>query len=434
MNKFFITTLGCKVNQCESELIAKSLTEAGWRHAGKDEKADVCIINTCTVTQKASMQSRQAIRKAIRANPGACVVVTGCYAQTEPDEIRKIKGADYVIGHADKHKIPEIIGNWKLETGNRKPETGDWKPETGNWKPDSQFRTRSFLKIQDGCNAFCTYCIVPYARGRSRSMPVENVLDNIRQLKQTGFREVVLSGIHIGTYGLDLSPEANLTGLLHRINDSNLIERVRMSSIEPHELTCDIIKLVAASDIFCKHFHIPLQSGDDHILKKMHRPYSNSFFRDLVLKIKKIIPDAGIGVDILVGFPGETETAFENTYKTVEELPVTYLHVFPFSSREGTPAHNYPDKVPQNIIKIRSQRIRELGNNKKNEFYKGHIGKTVEVLIESTRDRATGLLKGVTSNYIPVLLSGEDDLKNSLVRVRVDNVDDNNTVSAQEKR
>lgn len=262
-------------------------------------------------------------------------------------------------------------------------------------------------------------------------MPPDNVLENIRQLKQAGFHEVVLSGIHLGCYGLDLCPGSSLTELLHCINDSKPIDRVRMSSTEPHELTVDIIKLVAASDIFCHHFHIPLQSGDDHILKKMHRPYTNRFFRDLIMKIKELIPDAGIGLDILVGFPGETEAAFENTYKIIEELPVTYLHVFPFSSRKGTPAHKYPDKVLQNIIRERSQRVRELGKNKKNEFYKRFIKKRVEVLTESTRDRATGLLKGVTSNYIPVLLSGEDDLKNSIVRAWVDNVNDNNVVYAR---
>ncbi len=327
MNKFTIITLGCKVNQYESEVIARELESEGWVQTHENETADLCIINTCTVTQKASMQSRQAIRQAIRSNPDTRTIVTGCYAQTEPDDIKKIKGVSDIIGHEDKHKI----GNLKLETG--------------NWKPDNQVssfkfqvsnsRTRPFLKIQDGCNTFALTALFPYARGRSRSMPFEDVLENIRQLKEAGFHEVVLTGIHLGCYGTDLSPGSSLSELLHRLHDSDRTDRIRLSSIEPHEVTDDIIELAAKSDTLCRHFHIPLQSGDDLILKRMHRPYTNAFFRGLITKIHEMIPDAGIGVDTLIGFPGETEEAFENTYATTAELPVTYLHVFPFFIPQG---------------------------------------------------------------------------------------------------
>ncbi len=428
--RFRITTLGCKVNQYESDAIARKLKDSGGVQVSGENKADLCIINTCTVTQKAAMQSRQAVRQAIRYNPDARIIVTGCYAQTEPDAIKKIDGVHHIIGHGDKHKIPDMVLS---------PEKGPLPSlvhrnivSEGHFKQIpvtvSGNRTRPFLKIQDGCDTFCTYCIVPYARGRSRSMPLETVLENIRDLKQAGFHEVVLTGVHLGAYGLDLSPQTGLTALLDRIRESNAMDRVRLSSIEPHELTRDIIQLVANTEIFCDHFHIPLQSGDDRILERMHRPYTGSFFRDLIVKIKDQIPDAAIGVDTLIGFPGETERAFENTYSLIEKLPVTYLHVFPFSSRPGTPAAKYSQKVPSKIIKARCEKMRRLGNEKKHTFYKKFMGKTVEILIESKRDKATGLLKGITSNYIPVHVDGKDDLFNTLARVKIQKINQHNTV------
>ncbi|MEA3280120.1 MAG: tRNA (N(6)-L-threonylcarbamoyladenosine(37)-C(2))-methylthiotransferase MtaB [Thermodesulfobacteriota bacterium] len=434
---FNIITLGCKVNQYESDAISQSLQEAGWVSALKGEKTDLFIINTCTVTQKASMQSRQAVRQAIRFNPKACIIVTGCYAQIEPDEIKKIKGVHYIIGHPDKHKIPEIIISRK-EKHSPIPE---FRPLTirndvareHNFQPTfviaaSGNRTRPVLKIQDGCDNFCTYCIVPYARGRSRSMPLENVLENISRLSKSGYHEVVMSGIHLGCYGMDLLPETRLADLLKSIHETRAIKRVRLSSIEPDELNDDIIKTVADSDIFCHHFHIPLQSGDDLILKRMHRHYSRTFFRDMVIRIREMIPDAAIGVDVLVGFPGETEKAFENTYLLIKKLPVTYLHVFPFSARKGTPANNYPDQISPDTIKIRCQKMRELGTNKKMEFYKRLIGKKVEVLIEGAQSNYTGHLKGMTSNYVPVFVRGKDNMKNCIVQARIDELCGKNAV------
>jgi len=429
--KFRITTLGCKVNQYESDAIAQRLKDLGCIPAGAEDPADLCIINTCTVTQKASMQSRQTVRQAIRFNPEARIIVTGCYAQTEPDAIKKIDGVHHIIGHGDKHNIPDIVLSQEKSLPSPSLIRRNILHEL-HFKqiPVTVFgnRTRPFLKIQDGCDTFCTYCIVPYARGRSRSMPLEGVLKNIHCLKQAGFHEVVLTGVHLGAYGLDLSPQTSLTALLDHIRESNAMDRVRLSSIEPHELTQDIIKLVAETEIFCDHFHIPLQSGDDRILEKMHRPYTSSFFIDLIVKIKDQVPDAAIGVDILIGFPGETEKAFENTYSLIKKLPITYLHVFPFSPRPGTPAGKYPQKVPQKTIKARCEKMRRLGNEKKRIFYETFMGKTVEVLIEGKRDKATGLLKGITSNYIPVHVVGEDDFFNTLVQVNIEKIKKNNTV------
>ena len=430
--KFTVTTLGCKVNQYESAAIAEQLNNSGYRQVRHEQTADACIVNTCTVTQKASMQSRQAVRKAMRSNPGARIIVTGCYAQTEPDAIKKIKGVHHIIGHADKHKIPEII--LSSDENVQHPVTiikrnifleHDFKSS-----PTTVFgnRTRPFLKIQDGCDSHCTYCIVPYARGPSRSMPFESVLKHIQQLKQAGYHEVVLSGIHLGAYGTDLPHKTDLFSLLNRIHELRGIDRVRLSSIEPLELKDDIIKLVSETDMFCKHFHIPMQSGDDDVLKKMRRPYTRSFFRDLINKINKRLPDAAIGVDTLIGFPGETENAFANTYSLVEDLPVTYLHVFPFSSRGKTPADKLSGKVSSTVIKKRCQKMHQLGNIKKRIFYKKIVGQKVDVLIEDKREKSTGHLKGLTSNYIPVHVPCDDKYKNALVQVRIDRLNSNNTV------
>ena len=425
MPKFITTTLGCKVNQCESESIAKTLISSGWMHAGNETGAGLCIINTCTVTRRASMQSRQAIRQAIRSNPGAVIIVTGCYAQTEPDELRKIEGINRIIENKEKEKIFEIITNETAHSFSFSPGSG-CPADSGGFvhapAARSRSRTRAFLKIQDGCDAFCTYCIVPYARGRSRSISVESVIESINNLRKAGYREVVLSGIHLGKYGQDLSPETTLTALLELINDSCVIDRVRLSSIEPNELTPGIIKLAAESGKISRHFHVPLQSGDDGILKKMHRPYSREYFKDLIIRIKESIPDAAIGVDILAGFPGETDEAFRNTYSLIDELPVSYLHVFPFSPRKKTPAFDFPEQVPSNIIKARCTEMRRLGASKKADFYQKAAGTEVDILIEDKRDENSGMLKGISSNYLSVLIKGEDSIRNRIVKVHINKV------------
>ncbi len=432
MPKFSITTLGCKVNQAESEAIARDLRSTDWFQTSDCGDSTVCIVNTCTVTQKASMQSRQAIRKAIRDNPDARIVVTGCYAQTAPHEINNIDGVDYIVGHDKKMTISRLVhsnGDTDLSPTLSTVETISNSVQLQPPAVAATYsRTRPFLKIQDGCNAFCTYCIVPYARGRSRSLPMADVLDSIDELAAAGFHEVVLTGIHLGAYGRDLSPPLDLATLLGRIRDSRPIDRVRLSSIEPLELNNEVILTVADSEIFCRHFHIPLQSGDDRILYQMGRPYSRQTFSDLILKIKKVMPDAAIGVDALIGFPGESDSAFRHTYDLIDDLPMSYLHVFPYSARPGTPAADLPEQIPHNIIRDRCEQLRKLGEKKRRHFYRDHLGKKVSVLIESKRDRESGFLKGVSSNYLPVWIDGNDSLKNKLVEVEIKRLEKNSLV------
>jgi threonylcarbamoyladenosine tRNA methylthiotransferase MtaB len=429
MPKFSITTLGCKVNQAESESIAQDLLSSDWSAAAGCDEAEVCIVNTCAVTRKASMQSRQAIRQAIRSNPNARIIVTGCYAQTAPQDIDQIEGVDYVVGHHKKLSLNRLVCSDHTERyESLRPASGDilnHRDFQAMSTATSTARTRPFLKVQDGCDAFCSYCIVPYARGRSRSMPLEDVLQSIAQLARSGFHEVVLTGIHLGAYGRDFSPAIDLAALLRRIQDSEPIDRVRLSSIEPLEITSEIIEIILKSDLFCRHFHIPLQSGDDHILNRMKRPYSRQAFHDLVLSIHERMPDAAIGVDTLVGFPGEDEGAFEQTYDLITQVPVSYLHVFPFSARPGTPAAGFPDQVSTEVIKDRCEKIRRLGQKKRLQFYRKHVGNTVSVLIETKRDRAAGLLKGISPNYLPVFIDGNDDLKNKIIDVKIEKIDGN---------
>jgi len=429
MPKYTVITLGCKVNQYESAGLEENLKSRGWSSVSTGEAADLCIVNTCTVTGKASMQARQAIRRAVRSHHGARVVVTGCYAQTEPDTLAEIEGVTAVIGQADKDIIPELIDN-AIQSGKSNLEsrhTDIRRVKTFDSLPVSGFdhRTRPFLKIQDGCNAFCSYCIVPHARGRSRSMVVQEVLDKLLRLDAGGYHEVVLTGIHLGCYGQDHSPQTDLLQILLKIEASDFKGRIRLSSIEPLELTDDIIHLVGRSPKFCRHFHIPLQSGDDQILARMKRPYNADLFRNRVERIVTNVPDAAIGVDTLIGFPGEDQAAFENTFQMIRDLPVAYLHVFPYSRRKGTPAYDYPDQLAPDIVKRRCDRIRSIGREKRAAFYRRGIGGTMKVLVESQRDAKTGLLKGFTSNYIPVLLDGKDSLKEQLVKVTLDAIDNN---------
>ncbi len=436
---YIITTLGCRVNQSESESIARQLQREGWRPAALDSgSAHLHIINTCTVTGKAAMQARGAIRSAIRSTPDALILVTGCFAQTETEAAAAIHGVHYVVGQSWKHRIPEIIGQNSRPPSKPVIRCPSMKkerefslfpledlPDSGDPARSEPGRSRPTLKIQDGCDAFCTYCIVPYARGRSRSMPMAEVMNGLRGLKAAGYHEGVLSGIHLGCYGRDLDPARSLFSLLCRIRERPPIDRIRLSSIEPHELTHEIIETVAASPLFCRHFHIPLQSGNDEILRRMGRPYTRKYFNDLVISVRERIEDAAIGTDVLVGFPGESDAAFDHTLQLLKSLPITYLHVFPFSPRKGTPASRFSDQIPPGTIKKRCKELRELGRRKKLEFWREQQGRIAEVIIEERKDFASHPLKGISSNYIPVLIDGKNYFKNFLAKVRLDEVKEN---------
>lgn len=418
-----MVTLGCKVNQCESEQIATELEAMGLGRVDDGRNADICIVNTCTVTQRAAMQCRQAIRHEVGTNPHIRVIVTGCYAQTDPGALFRLAGVERVIGNDCKDQIPAAVAallGTDGASGYANPATG--LPPAGVRQPDlpAQHRTRAFLKIQDGCNSFCTYCIVPYARGRSRSVAPSAVLAAIAGLEAAGYREVVLTGIHIGRYGLDLDPAIDLYALLARILEAQFSLRIRLSSIEPTELSDAIIGLAADSEALCPHFHIPLQSGDDGILKAMHRPYGAQQFADVVHRIRGAMPQAAIGSDVLVGFPGETAEAFANTRALIESLPITYLHVFPFSRRPGTAAWHLPDRVDADIIKSRCSILRTVGKRKKAAFCQSLIGTTTTVLIESKNDPRTGWSRGLSPHYQNVAIEGRSGLaENRLVDVRI---------------
>ncbi|MGD8243218.1 MAG: tRNA (N(6)-L-threonylcarbamoyladenosine(37)-C(2))-methylthiotransferase MtaB [Desulfobacterales bacterium] len=425
--KFDITTLGCKVNQFESDAIAQALNAYGWQRVRQGQRADVGIVNTCTVTGKASMQSRQAVRQLMRRHPGARIVVTGCYAQTAPEDIEKIGGVHYIIGHFDKSDIPRMIvasiGETRAKVVRRvktiRPDVSFSMPPA----PAYGRRTRPFLKIQDGCNRFCTYCIVPHARGPSRSMPLAAVMERLDDLGRSGFREVVLTGIHLGAYGTDLDPPVRLLDLLKRIEARPAVDRLRLSSIEPDEITDEMVAFLSASQVCCPHLHLPLQSGDDQVLQRMRRPYDSRYFARTVRTIRAALPQAAIGADVLVGFPGESQAAFTRTFDLIADLPLTYLHVFPFSPRPGTPAFHFSDRVSEKTVKARTHELRQLGQQKHQAFLQANLGKIHDVLVEHRRDRRTGLLKGISANYLTILFEGDEKLMNRIVAVENRSID-----------
>ena len=420
-----LVTLGCKVNQCESAGLAEGLRRMGHTLVGFDAEADVCIVNTCTVTARTDFQSRQLIRRAARRNPAAPVIVTGCYAQVAPEQLKTLPNVRIVAGNAEKELIPGLAAS--LNGGPAEVmvrDIAEARHFTGPAPGRFPGRTRAFLKIQDGCNARCSYCIVPSARGPSRSMQPGDVLENISALGGAGYREIVLTGVHLGAWGADLTPPRGLPSLLRQIEESGRVGRLRLSSIEPLEVTEELIERLRGSTVLCPHLHIPLQSGDDRVLSAMGRHYGRQFFRDLVNRLVSEIPDLAIGVDVMAGFPGEKDGEFENTAELLRELPVAYLHVFPYSERPGTLAASMPGKIGAGLRAERAAALRALGLAKREEFARRAVGTRQTVLVEGSRDRKTGRLKGFTGNYIPVLLAGESrDLMNRLVDVVIESAE-----------
>ena len=402
---FKIITLGCKVNQYESAYIEEALSNAGLQKARCGNKADISIINTCIVTQTASHQSRQELRRAIRDNPEGTVVATGCYAQAFPDELSGIEGITLIAGNAEKGKLPERLLNI-AESGQERIISRAFEPGVPfEFLPIKRFtdRARAFLKIQDGCQSFCSYCIVPFARGPYRSLSPQKVLSMIETLAQEGYKEIVLTGIHLGKYGVDLKNGINLKQLLISIGKEHFPVRIRLSSLEINEIDMALIDMMASETWLCRHFHIPLQSGDDRVLKKMGRKYTVNHFANLIESIYDKVPLAAVAVDIMSGFPGEDSAAHQNTYGLINNLPVSYLHVFPFSPRPGTPAASFDGRIDSRVIKQRAAALRQLGEEKKLAFYKKCLDKEFMVLPEGWHPGEKGLMKGKSDNYLPVI-------------------------------
>jgi threonylcarbamoyladenosine tRNA methylthiotransferase MtaB len=446
-------TVGCKLNQFETEQMRELIEADGYAACPEDGAADIFIINTCTVTSKSDYRSRQAVRRAIRSNPDALVMVTGCYAQVAPQEIARIDGVDFVLGNAEKEEILEFIasgGAGKAVEGPLVKVTPVRELpllETGTRLKGFGRYTRAFVKIQDGCDNRCTYCAVPGARGRSRSKQAGEIYSEIQVLAGEGFREVVLTGVHLGSYGKDLGrisagggssgltafdgataaggPDApaNLAGLLRCISRVPGLERIRLSSVEPTDFTDGLIETMAdTANKIAPHVHVPLQSGDDGVLKQMARPYDRARYAALIERIAARLPRCGIGADVMVGFPGEDDKAFRNTYDLIEALPITYLHVFSYSQRPGTPAAEMDGQVEPGVKKERSRLLRQLGRSKSLEFRRSLLGHGLRVLVLETASggRQTGLSGNYVKTYFEEPVEANTILECEAVDMRTD--------------
>ncbi len=428
-----ITTLGCKVNQYDAATLQERLSAAGHQCVPFRDSAEVYIVNSCTVTNQADAESRQLVRRAKRRNPDAQVIMTGCYAQVSPEAVAHMPEVDYVVGLNRLDDLVRLVAqgasatqppDQKVFVSKLRPSRREATPGINTFGAVTfQGQTRAFLKIQEGCDLFCTFCIVPMSRGKSRSITPRVILDQFDRLADQGFQEVVLTGIHLGGYGADLTPQVNLTWLLEALEERRPVPRVRLSSLDPHEISPTLIRLLAHSDILCPHLHIPLQWGEDSILARMRRRYDTALARDVLTELRERLPHAALGTDLIVGFPGEGEAEFTRGMRFLEESPFTYFHVFPYSVRSGTTAAKFTDRVPPSVIQERARRVRALGERKKATFIRQFESKTLSVLFEHQRDRASGRLKGYSRNYLRVYTDGSDDYMNREVPVRITRAD-----------
>jgi len=417
--KIALHTLGCKLNFAEGDTIVRKFMEAGYTATEMKDKADVYIINTCSVTHVADKKSRNLIRQAIKRNTDAIIIVTGCYAQISADEIATaIPEVDYVVDNLHK-KTFFTVSNIKSLRKQIKPEiiTDDIRSENVDFFPSYSisFRTRSFLKVQDGCDYTCNYCTIPYTRGHSRNAPVEDVVKTAQEIADQGVKEIVLTGINIGDFGK--STGETFFDLIKGLENVNGQVRYRISSIEPNLITSEIIDFIANSEKFVPHFHIPLQSGSDNILKAMQRRYNTAMFRNKIEEINKKIPGVGIGIDVITGYPAETDEDFETTYKFLNSLEFSYLHVFTYSARPLAKSSKMKPVSPNREINIRSERLHELSNRKREAFLKKNLNQVKQVLFES--DKVDGKIFGLTENYIRVVTDFDDKLVNELKKVKI---------------
>ena len=415
-------TLGCKVNQYETEAMSELFTSNGYTIVPFETVSDVYIINTCTVTSMSDRKSRQIIRRAKKKNPDAIIAVTGCYAQTAPDNVLKIDGVNIVIGTNERHRIVELVEN--LNITSKQSEVYDiMKNHEFEELSITSYseRTRAYIKIQEGCNQFCSYCIIPYARGPIRSREPQKVIDEIKTLANNGFSEIILTGIHVASYGLDLN-NMDLGKLLILVNEIDGVKRIRLSSIEPMTLNDAFIQSISSCTKLCHHFHLSLQSGCDETLKRMNRKYSTAEYKSIVDGLRKNYPDVAITTDIMVGFPGETDDEFKKTMDFTNSISFADAHIFQYSPRQGTPAAKRKDQIPPETKEKRSKIIAEITQKSRDKFLESFIGKTLEVLFEQPHGK--DFYEGKTGNYITVCVPFDDNLSGKFKKVKINKKDD----------
>lgn len=425
-------TLGCKVNQSETEAMAALFRTAGYTLGAFESYCDVYVINTCTVTHAGDRKSRQMIRRAKQKNPNAIVVVTGCYAQTSPEDIAAISDVDLILGTNKRHLIVDVVEEFD---GTRQQLVDD-KDALVDFEEISMERAiqkaRAYLKVQEGCEQFCTYCIIPYARGPLRSRSMENTLQEAKKLEQAGFREIILTGIHLGAYGKpsEVEKEAGavqketLADLCEMLLRETSFERIRLSSIEPTEVDDHLLQLFTENRRMCRHLHLPLQAGEDHVLERMHRPYNTEQYRQELLRIREAVPGIAISTDLMVGFPGETEEEFEKCLAFCDEMAFSGMHLFQYSPRTGTPAATYPNQVCNEVKVQRSKKMQEIAEKNAHAYMAKHLGQTVEVLLEEPYNQVGW--SGHTDNYLHVVVEAESGVmlcKNQTVQVRLEAID-----------
>jgi threonylcarbamoyladenosine tRNA methylthiotransferase MtaB len=415
MKRVAISTLGCKTNQFESAAMTEQLKRAGYHIVAFNEPSDFYIINSCTVTARTDAETRRLVRRARRLNPESRIIATGCYAQVAPGELEQMPEIDCVLGNQEKLSIASLLAS----AGRSVADVAQISHAEPLTLTSFAEHTRAFLQIQNGCNSFCSYCIVPYARGRSRSVATDDILQGMRDLTANGFKEVVLTGIHLGAYGLDLTSQTSLTSLIKGIDNASIVPRLRIGSLEPNEISEELLSLMAASGSICHHLHLPLQSGSDTVLNRMGRAYSAAFFSDQVTRIAAAMPDAFIGGDVIAGFPGETEAEFAETCHLLEKLPFSDLHVFPYSSRPGTRAAGMPGHVPGRLVTERAAQLRGIATGKKAAFLKRFTGTKQSVLVQGFNEK-TGVCRGLSRNYINVSCPGAKALVNEEVTIMIE--------------
>lgn len=438
--KYHVANFGCRATQADGAAIERQLLDRGLQRAGSANDAEVVVLNTCTVTASADQDARAAIRRIHRENPAAQILVTGCYAQRAPQEVSALPGVSLVVGNSHKHKLASFLrppvqnGSFvpltQLGSGGPNVIVGDMFAHTELmaapvFDGDSFEKTRPNLKVQDGCNNRCSFCIIPYVRGKSRSLKLDQVLREVDTLVANGYREIVLSGINLGRWGRELTPHTNFAAMLRSILEHTKIERVRISSVEPMDWTNELIALVASSPRICKHAHVPLQSGSDKILRAMHRKYRPWHYADRIERIRHAMPDAAIGADVMVGFPGESDGDFEQTRSLIERLPFTYLHVFTYSSRPGTASADMPEQVPVQIARERNRVLRELIAEKKREFMQSFVGREVDAITLTQFNG--GYTEGLTDNYLKLRVLGQHT-SNQWIRSRVEAVENDGLI------